>query len=88
MLTNWADRLVAERAANHLILSYVGVNEAGTSSAGIQFRPTSGESRQRPAGWQVDGVRSRSGADGDLRPPPSEEHWRRNTLMQLSGEDV
>lgn len=66
MLTDWAARRVADRAANHFILSYVRVSEAGTSSAGIRFGHPSGESREKPAGWQVDGARSRSGADDDL----------------------
>lgn len=42
--------------------------------------------KQKPAGWQVDGAGRRPGAD--LRHPPSEEHWRRNSLPQLSGKDV
>lgn len=88
MHTDWAVGRVAERAAKYLILSYVRVSEAGTSSAGIRVRHPSGELRQKPAGWQVDGAQSRSGADDDLRPPSSEEHGRRNTLLQLSGEDV
>lgn len=61
-----ADGRVAERATNHLIWSDVKVSEAGTLSAGIRFREPTEESREKPAGWQVDGARSCSGADGDL----------------------
>lgn len=66
MLLDWVDGRVAERATNHLVRPDVRASEAGTSSAGIRFREPTEESREKPTGWQVDGARSRSGADGDL----------------------
>lgn len=66
MLCGRADGRVAGRATNHLIWSDVKVSEAGTLSASIRFREPTEEPREKPAGWQVDGAQSCSGADGDL----------------------